>query len=169
MLIIGAGAYAQVAGEIAADMGCFASIGFVDDRVKTLPDGTAVVGTTQDLAQLAERYTDAIVAIGNPHVRLSFMDRLAALPSYRVATLISPKAYVSPSSKLMGGCIVEPMAAVLTDCRIGRACIISAGAVINHTATCGDAVHIDCNATVAGYANVPSCAKICSGEVYKNV
>jgi len=167
LLIVGAGAYALVAAEIAADMGCFRKIGFVDDKAKALPNGTAVVGTTRDVERLAEEYTDVVVAIGNPRVRLSLLERLAALPACRIATLISPRAYVSPSAKLMEGCIVEPMAVVHTDCVIGKGCIISAGAVVNHTCTCGDGVHIDCNATVTGYANVPMGTKVCSGEVIK--
>ena len=168
LLIVGAGVYAQVAAEIAADMGCFAKIGFVDDKVKTMPNGTAVAGTTQDIARLAGEYTDVVVAIGNPQVRLSFLERLAAVPSIQIAKLISPRAYISPSASLMEGCIVEPMAVVHTDCVIGKACIISAGAVINHTSTCGDAVHVDCNATVAGYTNVPTGLKIAGGTVYRN-
>ena len=169
LLIVGAGAYAQVAAEIATDMCCFATIGFVDDKVKTLENGAAVVGTTRDIERLAGEYSDIVVAIGNPQVRHALLNRFQAMPSYRIASLISPKAYISPSAKIMDGCIIEPMAVVQADCVIGMGCIISAGAVVNHTATCGDVAHVDCNATVSGYAYVPAGTKICSGEVYKNV
>ena len=32
---------------------------------------------------------------------------------------------------------------------------------------CCDGVHVDCNATVAGYCLVPAGTKVCSGEVYQ--
>ena len=167
LLIVGAGTYALVASEIAADMGCFEKIDFVDDRVKTLQNGIAVVGTTQDIDRLAGEYSNIIVAIGNPEVRLSFINRIKEITPYHIVSLISPKAYISPSAKIMSGCIIEPMAVVHTACVIGEGCIISAGAVVNHASTCGSYVHVDCNATVAGYANVPTGLKICSGEVYQ--
>lgn len=168
LLIIGAGSYALVAAEIAESMGCFGTIGFVDDRIKTLPNGDCVVGNTRDVDRLAGEYTHIIVGIGNPEARLSLLEQMQSKGNYQVATLISPRAYVSPSAKVMEGCIVEPMAVVHREATLERGCIISAGAVVNHESACGKGVHVDCNATVAAYANVPAKTKVCSGEVYKD-
>ena len=168
LLIVGAGAYAKIAAEIASDMGCFAKIGFVDDKVTESPCGIPVAGTTRDIDRLAGEYSHIVVAIGDPQVRLTIIDKLLKTTSYCVPSLISPKAYVSASAKLMEGCFVEPMAVVHTDCTLGRGCIVSAGAVMNHTSTCGNGVHLDCNATVPGYARVPDGTKVPSGTVYKN-
>ncbi len=167
LLIVGAGTYAALASEIAADMGCFEKIDFVDDGRKTTPLGTEVVGTTREIDKLSAKYGNIIVAIGNPKVRLSLLNGIKEKTPYRVVSLISPRAYVSPSAQVMDGCIIEPMAVVHTDCVISEGCIISAGAVVNHASTCYDGVHVDCNATVEGYCLVPECTKICSGEVYK--
>lgn len=167
LLIVGAGIYAVVASEIAADMGCFEKIDFVDDERKTTPNGVEVVGTTREIDELAIRYSNIIVAIGNPKVRLSLLKRIQEETLYRIVSLVSPKAYVSPSAQIMSGCIIEPMAVVHTGCIISHGCIVSAGAVINHASICCDGVHVDCNATVEGYCMVPEGTKICSGEVYK--
>lgn len=167
LLIIGAGTYGVVASEIAADMGCFEKISFVDDERKTTPHGIEVVGIVREIGKLAAEYSNVIVAIGNPEVRLSLLDKIKEETPYRVASLISPKSYVSPSAQIMDGCIVEPMAVVHTGCVICRGCIISAGAVVNHATMCCDGVHVDCNACVEGYCLVPAGVKICSGEVYK--
>ena len=59
------------------------------------------------------------------------------------------------------------MAVVHTNCMIGEGCIISAGAVINHASSCGEGVHVDCNATVDGYCDVPSGLKIRSGTAFR--
>jgi UDP-3-O-[3-hydroxymyristoyl] glucosamine N-acyltransferase len=74
---------------------------------------------------------------------------------------------VSPSAQIGKGCIIEPMATVHTGCVLGRGCLVSPGAVINHCAKLCDGVHVDCNATVAGYTLVPTGTKVCSGEVYR--
>lgn len=167
LLIIGAGTYGVVASEIAVDMRCFEKIGFVDDERKVTQNGIEVVGTTQDIDELAVEYSNIIVAIGNPEVRLSLLSRIKEKSLYHIVSLISPKAHVSSSAQIMGGCIIEPMAVVHTGCIIGQGCIISAGAVVNHLAKCCDGVHVDCNATVEGFCLVPSKTKICSGELYK--
>ncbi len=167
MLIVGASTYAVVASEIAADMDCFEKIDFVDDKRKTTPHGIKVIGTTHELDELATRYSNVIVAIGNPEVRLSLLRRIKEKTPYRIVSLVSPKAYVSKSAQVMSGCIVEPMAVVHSGCVIGTGCILSAGSVVNHAATCCDGVHVDCNATVEGYSLVPAGTKIGSGEVYK--
>ena len=105
--------------------------------------------------------------MANPEVRLPLLNRIKEETPYRIVSLVSPKAYVSPSAQIMTGCIIEPMAVVHTSCVICPGCIISAGAVVNHATTCCDGVHVDCNATVDGYCLVPAGTKICSGEVYR--
>ena len=167
LLIVGASTYAVVAYEIAADMGCFERIDFVDDKRKTTPTGIEVIGTTRDIDELAIQYSNIIVAIGNPEVRLSLLNKIKEETPCRIVSLVSPKAYISPSAQIMSGCIVEPMAVVHTGCVITTGCIISAGAVINHASMCCNGVHVDCNAIVEGYCLVPAGTKICSGEVYR--
>lgn len=167
LLIIGAGTYGVVASEIAADMGCFDKIDFVDDERKTTPNGVEVVGTIRNIDELAIQYSNIVVAIGTPEVRLSLLNRIKEETPYRIVSLVSPKAYVSPSAQIMSGCIIEPMAVVHTGCVIYSGCIISAGAIVNHASMCCDGVHVDCNATVEGYCLVPAGTKVCSGEVYK--
>ena len=49
LLIVSAGTYGVVASEIAADMGCFEKIDFVDNERKTTPNGIDVVGTPKEI------------------------------------------------------------------------------------------------------------------------
>lgn len=166
LLIIGAGVYGVVAMEIAESMKCFDKIAFVDDEKKETPNGIKVIGTCSDIENLVEEYSNIIVAIGNPEVRLSLLQKLEEEHPCRVVKLISPKAYVAPSAQIMQGCIVEPMAVIQSMSLIAKGCIISAGAVVNHASMCCDGVHVDCNATVAGNTLVPAGMKIKSGEIY---
>lgn len=168
LLIVGAGLYGVVASEIARDMGTFEKIDFVDDCNIQAPNGIQVIGTTKELLLLEKEYSNIVVAIGNPAVRLSLLKRICDETPYHIVTLISPKAYISPSAHIQKGCIIEPMVVVHAGCQIGEGCIISAGAVVNHASKCCEGVHIDCNATVAGYTLVPVGTKICSGAVFKS-
>lgn len=168
LLIVGAGIYALVASEIATEMNCFDQIDFIDDAKATTANGIQVVGTMRDLEALSKRYSDVIVAIGNPEVRLSMLKKVKEETGCRIVTLISPRAYISPTAQVMQGCIIEPMAVVHTGCLLCEGCIISAGAVVNHASMCCEGVHVDCNATVPGYTTVPAKAKVLSGTVFPN-
>lgn len=167
LIIVGAGSYGVVVSEIAADVGCFEKIAFLDDESDVAANGVKVLGTTRQLNEFASDYSDIIVAIGNPEKRLSLLNKIEHETSYNIAVLVSPNAYVSPSATIEKGSIIEPMAVVHTGCVISSGCIISAGAVVNHFSTCGMCVHVDCNAIVEGYAFVPSGTKVCNGEVFK--
>ena len=167
LLIVGAGIYGLVAKEIAESMGCFLRIDFVDDGAKETPDGTPVIGMTKDLIELSKRYANVVVAIGNPEVRKKLIQFIEEETLLRLTTLISPRAYVSPSAQIGKGCIVEPMAVVHTGAVLGKGCLICAGAVVNHAAMCGDCVQVDCNAVVAGNTIVPGGCKVAAGTVYE--
>ena len=168
LLIIGAGIYGLVACEIAFDMECFSKIGFADSSREFTVDGRRVTGSTDDLDRLTADYQCAVVAIGNPKVRLSLIERLEQA-RYDVISLISPRAYISPSVKIESGCIIEPMAVVQSACVLEKGCILSAGSVVNHGSKCCAGVHVDINATVAGCSLVPAGTKVSSGEVYKGM
>ncbi len=166
LLIVGAGIYGVVAKEIAESMKCFEKIDFVDDEKNATPTGIGIVGTIKDLPELNCNYSNIIVAIGSPDVRLSLLKKIEEEMSFRITALVSPHAYVSSSAQIMPGCIIEPMAVIQSMSIISRGCIVSAGAVVNHASMCCDGVHVDCNATVAGSTLVPAGTKIKSGEVY---
>ncbi len=166
LLIVGAGVYGLVAYEIADSMKCFDKIAFADDEKKTTPNGIEVIGTCAELDELVCEYSNIIVAIGNPEVRLSLLQKIKEETPFRIVSLISPYAYVSPTAQIMPGSIVEPMAVIHTGSIISTGCIISAGAVVNHVSMCCDGVLVDCNATVAGSTLVPAGMKIKRGEVF---
>ena len=169
LLIVGAGAYGLVAKEIAQSMGCFDKIDFVDDNAQTAFDNSNVIGRIADIKDLASSYSNVVVAIGNPDVRLAIIQKVKDTACCQIVSLISPKAYVALSAKIDEGCIIEPMAVIHAACTLGVGCLISAGAVVNHAAVCGNGVHVDCNATVPGYVKVPSATKVYCGTVFKSL
>lgn len=165
LLIVGAGMYGAVARDIARELGCFDRVSFADDRATVTASGDEVVCLSSDVATLRE-YGSVAVAIGNPDVRLSLIERLTLVDGVEVVSLISPRAFVSPCAAVGTGCVIEPMAVVSAGAELGKGCLVCAGAVVNHFAVCEEGVQVDCNATVAGGVRVPRGTKITSNTVF---
>lgn len=167
LLIIGAGCCGLAAKETAEAMGCFEKISFIDDDIKELPDGSDILGTVKEFENFASEYSNIFVAIANPEIKLNLLKKIKETTPYKIATLISPKAYISPTAQVMQGSIVEAMAVVNTGSIIAIGCIIGAGSVVNHCSMCCEGVHLECNAIVADNTLVPAGTYIDSGIVYK--
>ena len=158
LLILGAGQYGCVVKEIAQAMNCFQSIDYLDDQ------NPIAIGKLADYTYFAEKYTCAVVAIGNPQMRLAYLEKLKG--HYRLPNLIHPHSYISTSAQLGCGCVVEPMAVVHANTKVGTGCLICAGAVVNHNSELGDGCQIDCNSTVPARSVVQNHTKVGAGTVF---
>lgn len=162
LIILGAGQYSYVVAEIAATMGCFGEIDFLDDNSEK------AIGRIDELGKLKGKYSYGAVAIGNPSLRAELMQRLEE-SGYEVAKLVHPMAFVSPTAKIGKGAVIEPMAVVQANSVIGEGSIVSSGAVIRHNGTVGSFCHCDCGSVVMSGAVVGDKTKIPCGEIYKTL
>ena len=151
LLILGAGEYGHLVKELAKNK--YEIIDFLDDN------SVEAIGKLDKYQSLKDEYKNAVVAIGNPEVRMMWIRKLLDV-GYTIPTLISNQAYVSPSAIIDLGCIIEPMAVIHTGAKIGKGTIISTGAVINHNSVVEDGCHIDCNAVVGADAHVTTGAHL---------
>lgn len=158
LLILGAGQYSFVARETAEAMGRFGKIDCLDDN------NPSAIGKLSDYLKLFGEYTQAFVAMGNPTLRLQWLEKLKTA-GYGLPVLVSPKAYVSPSAQVMGGCIVEPMAAVQANSVIKTGCLVCAGSIVNHNAVVEPGCQIDCGAVIMSNAFVSAGTKVPCGMV----
>ncbi len=159
LLILGGGQYGQVAKEVAESMGCFERIAFLDD------DNELAIGKMDAYEKFITEYSYAFVAIGNVDLRLSYIEKLEAA-CYRIAILVSPKAYVSPSAQLMKGTIVEPMAVVNANSSICIGVYVCAGAIVNHNSFVGDGCQLDCGSVVGSDVILLAKTKLQYNEVF---
>ena len=160
LLILGAGQYGQLVKELARNQ--YTMIDFLDDN------SNVAIAPLNSYKELKEEYHNAIVAIGNNDVRMEWLEKLET-EGYNIPTLISDKAYVSPSAEVAKGCIVEPMVSINTAAKVEKGSIISSGAVVNHNAVLHKCCHIDCNATVGADAVVPEKMHLNYGQVITRV
>ncbi len=164
LIILGAGQYGQVVRETAEALGY--SVMFLDDKkpTDTAADPAFVKGKISDWQKFEGQY---FVAIGKTDERMPLVEELLAADK-ELATLIHPRAYVSPSATVGCGSIVEPMAVVNTGVVIGKGVLVCAGAVVNHNAVVGDGCQIDANTTVPSGETAPARTKVSEGMVWKN-
>ncbi len=166
LLIVGAGVYSALVKELALATKLYNKIDFIDDVATISFNGDKVVGKVSDMANLLGEYNCAIVAIGNPEVRLQILDYIKANTNFEIVSIISPLSAISPSAIIEEGCVIENMAVVSTACKIKRGAFICAGAVVNHASVVGSCSQIDCNAVVSGQTQVPDKTKVKAGEVF---
>ena len=161
LLILGAGQYGMVTRETAEATGAFEMISFLDDH------NPLAIGPLDAYHSFAQSYDSAVVAIGNPTLRLQWLEKLAHA-GFQIPILIHPKAYVSPSARLEGGTLVEPMAVVQAGAVVERGGLLCAGSVVNHNSFLAEGCHVDCNAVVPANSRVPAGTKVPCGSVFQN-
>lgn len=169
LILIGGGGHALVVAEAAAMSGRPIR-GFLDD------DAAAALGTAEgiltgpgspvlrierlggmaDAADLTRfGRCEVILAIGDLRARRERIAGLGALPKgVKLATIVHPRAIVSPSATIEAGVFVGPGAVVHTRARIGAHAIINSGAIVEHECRIGENVHVAPGAALGGRVSV---------------
>lgn len=108
----------------------------------------------------------ATVAIGGARGRdrIRIQQRLKIV-GLHFGALVHPKAFVAPSARIGEGSQVLAHATLAAEVRIGNACIINHGAVVDHECALGDGVHIAPGATLCGCIRVGACAFVGAGAI----
>lgn len=150
MYIIGAGGHGKVVAEALMLNGpgdfCFID----EDRSK------AKIFDKKILHSFPESFEAAIIAIGNNLTR----KRIALTYAYSYATIIHPRANISPQVEIGEGTAVIAGATINIDTRIGRHVIINTNASVGHDCIIDDFVHIAPNAALAGNVHIGEGAHI---------
>lgn len=162
-MILGAGGYGRTITDLASQLQTYQVICFLDDG----QCGDEILGKCENYYLFNDGNTDFYPAFGNNELRLSWIDRLEG-QGVRIATLIHPTAYISPTASCAVGAVILPKAVVNTGSHIGRGCIINLGAMIDHDCVIGDGAHICLGAIVKAENHIPSMIKIEAGIIVEN-
>ena len=160
LLIVGAGRFGQFARELAQPK--YSQIDFLDDN------SPLAIGKIDECAKFKDKYDYAIVAIGDNELRLRFLDKLENA-GFKIATIISDKAYISPYANIAEGCVIEPMAVIKSNATIERGVLISAGSTINYNARVCKGCSLDCSSVVGYDVIVPEKMSLQYGQQIKKV
>ena len=163
LLILGAGGYGRTIADLAAQLGRYEKIAFLDDG----RTGEGILGGCGEFSAFADGNTEMYPAFGNNTLRMHWLRSLrdAGVP---FPTLVHPRAWVSPTAKLGAGCMVLPMAVVNTGAELRDGCIVNIGALLDHDSIMEEGSHLAPGAIVKAENRIPAEMKVESGAVVEN-
>jgi len=171
IILIGAGGHARSCIDVIQSNNHYEIGGLIekDDGLIDHNLGYPVIGTDDDLEKLRQKYSHALVTVGqlnSSKIRIKLYELLSDL-NFVLPVIISSKAYVSKTAKIGKGTIVMHGAIVNANALIGANCILNNKALIEHDAVIGDHCHISTGAIINGEVTVGNESFIGSGAVTK--
>jgi|TARA_Y100000310_G_C20520200_1_gene733268 sugar O-acyltransferase (sialic acid O-acetyltransferase NeuD family) len=171
IILVGAGGHARSCIDVIELSGQYKIAGLVEkDKINRQENlGYPILGSDDDLRDLRQKYSHALVTIGqikSSATRIKLFQRLQEL-DYQFPIIVSPRAYVSKNAQINTGTIVLHDAMVNANAKIGKNCIINNKALIEHDVLIGDHCHIATGAIVNGEVAVGDESFIGSGAVTK--
>jgi len=158
IILIGGGGHCRSVIDVIELEGRYKIAGIVDkpDLLGTKVLGFNVIGSDEDLAELASRFKYALVTVGQirlSHTRVELFEQ-AKSAGFILPAIISPRAYVSKHARVDEGSIIMHDAMVNANVNIGVNCIINSKALIEHDAEVGSHCHISTGAIINGGVTV---------------
>lgn len=150
IVILGSGGYGRTVADIAVQLGYEPIV--LDDN------------SLHPCAEFSLYSASVIPAFGNNELRLEWCGKIDDA-GCKLATLIHPTAYVSPTASIDHGVVVLPRAVINTNTTIKKGSIINCGAIIDHDCMVEEGAHVCLGAIVKGDNRIPKCMKIEAGQV----
>ena len=163
LLILGAGGFGKTIADLAQQLGCYEQIAFLDDG----RSGAGILGKCSEFSAIVDDMTEIYPAFGSNVIRMNWLQILKDA-GVQVATLIHPRAYVSPTAAVSAGVAVLPLAIVNTGVSLCEGCIINCGAIVDHDCVVEKAAHLAPGAIVKAENRIPAGMKVESGTVVEN-
>lgn len=171
LILIGAGGHAHACIDVIEQHGGYQIAGLigVPDEMHEHHLGYAVIGTDDDLPELAKTIQYALITLGQiktPAHRIRLYQQAVKL-GFQLTTIIAPNAYVSRHASIGAGTIVMHGAIVNAGASVGENCIINTRALLEHDATVADHCHISTGAILNGNTAIGSGSFVGSGSSIK--
>lgn len=154
LILIGGGGHCKSCIDVIELENNFEIIGILDvkEKIGQKVLGYEIIGTDEDIEKYAKEkfyFLITLGQIGTVDLRINIFKKLELLGA-KIATIISPLAYVSKHSEVQVGTIVLHHALVNAKVLIGKNCIINSKALIEHDVIIEDYCHISTGAIVNG-------------------
>ena len=171
IILIGAGGHARSCIDVIEQNGNFIIVGLTGTKEELGNElmGYPIVGTDNDLPELANKYEYAMITVGQIQsftLRQRLYMKVADL-GFILPSIISPFAHVSRHAEIGNGSIIMHGSIVNANAKVGNNCIINSNALIEHDANIQDHSHISTGAIVNGGARIGVGSFIGSGSLIK--
>tara|TARA_B100000902_G_scaffold8533_1_gene10688 strand:+ start:3458 stop:4036 length:579 start_codon:yes stop_codon:yes gene_type:complete len=160
IILIGGGGHCKSVIDVIEQEARFEISGIVDkpELLGSKILGYPVIGTDNDLENLAKKYKNALITVGqikSPLTRIKLYD-LAIKVGFVLPQIISPNAYISKHSKIGKGTVIMHDVIINSSVSIGNNCIINTKALIEHDCSIDDHCHISTNVIINGGVRIGS-------------
>jgi sugar O-acyltransferase (sialic acid O-acetyltransferase NeuD family) len=169
LILIGGGGHCKACIDVIEQEGIYSIKGILDSfkEVGSNVLGYEILGGDNDIDLFVKQKCFFLVTVGQVNVgnlRKKIFQKLVK-NSAQMATVISPKAYVSKYAYIGNGTIIMHGAIVNADVKIGQNCIINNLCNIDHESIVGDNSHVSTCAVVNGKCVIGEMVMIGSGAV----
>lgn len=130
-------------------------VGVIDNEIKGSFMGYPILGTDDDLLELANVYKEIplVIAPDSSLVKKKLF-HLYSKAGFDFATIISPRSFISKSASIGKGCIIQSGVSISSNVKIGGFCKLNINANVMHDVNVGDFTIIGPNAVVLGRAQI---------------
>ena len=169
VLLFGAGGHCRSVIDVIRAVGTYEIVGIIGlreeigkeiDDIKVVADDSQI----ENWLCVTDECLITVGQIGRPKIRKLLWDNLRLL-NQKMATVVSPFAYVSPYASLSPGVVVMHHALVNAGATIGENCIINTKALIEHDSFIAAHCHISTGAVVNGMCQIGHSSFLGSGSV----
>tara|TARA_B100000686_G_C16560903_1_gene847695 strand:- start:329 stop:946 length:618 start_codon:yes stop_codon:yes gene_type:complete len=171
ILIVGAGGHARSCIDVIEQNKKFKIVGLIDKKkqYKFKIFNYPIIGTNKDLKRLSNKIPYVLIGVGQikkSEIRKNLFKEVIAA-GFKLPTIISPQAYVSPHAKIAEGTIIMHGAIVNANAKIGKNCIINSRSLVEHDVVIGDHCHLATSSVLNGGVNLGSGSFVGSGAIIK--
>jgi sugar O-acyltransferase (sialic acid O-acetyltransferase NeuD family) len=154
IILAGGGGHCKAVIDVIEQEGIYDIAGILDqpEKIGEKVLGYSIVGSDDEIPNLAKDGYYFIVTVGHiksPEIRMKIFKRIERYTD-KIATIVSPSAYVSPHAKIGKGTIVMHHALINAKAFVGKNCIINTKALVEHDAVVEDNCHISTGAIING-------------------
>lgn len=131
--------------------------------------GYRVIGTNDDLEQIREKVSNAVLGIGQiktVELRENILQLLRRF-NYKTPKIISKYSYVSDFSCIGEGTCVGHHAVVNAGAKIGKFCILNSKCLVEHDSFIGDFCHLSTGVLINGNVDIGEKSFIGSGAILR--
>ena len=172
LILLGGGGHCKSCIDVIEQEARYEIVGILDDE-KFIGEkllGYPFIGTDSDIAEHANKGNKFLITVGqikSSLIRKKIFSMLCE-NNAQLATVISPRAYVSKHAEVGKGTVIMHDALINAGASIGNNCIINSKALIEHDCDVGDICHISTGAIVNGGTTIMSNSFVGSNSVTKD-
>lgn len=169
LILVGGGGHCKSCIDVIEQTGVWRIAGILDrnELIGNRVLGYQIIGTDFDIPRYVDQGCMFLITIGQiktAEPRIKLFDAVKKAGG-KCATIVSPRAYVSPHASVGDGTIVMHQALINAAATVGCNTIINTLALIEHDAVVGDHCHISTSAVINGGAEVGGECFVGSGAV----